>query len=324
MATPNGTSSPSPSASLTSLAGVSEQQSLICSVIPPMLFDNHKGQAGRIGILGGSIEYAGAAFYAAMAALKMGADLAYVFCPSSAAVPIRSYSPEVMVFPVLDAPNALDCLRNDYLPRLHSLVIGPGLGRSEKLLDLLSGVVSKARELKLPVVIDADGLYFVTLKPELVRGYQRVILTPNLPEMERLHSAVLGYPAPEDRHAGVQALARALGYVTVLVKGKDDVISDGKSCVQCREQGCPRRCGGQGDVLAGMVGTFSHWSHTASGTDYPQSSSKHSPTLIAALGGAMLTRRCARQAFRKCSRSMLTTDILKEVRTSFAALFPVD
>ncbi|XP_064489561.1 ATP-dependent (S)-NAD(P)H-hydrate dehydratase-like [Ornithodoros turicata] len=317
------TNEASPSASLTSLVGVTEQQSLVCSIIPPMLYDSHKGQAGRVGIVGGSSEFTGAPFYAAMAALKLGADLAYVFCPSSAAVAIKSYSPELMVSPVLDAPNALDRLRNDYLPRLHSLIIGPGLGRSDKLLDLLPGLLSKARELHLPIVIDADGLHFVSLKPEMVRGYQRAILTPNVPEMERLHNAVLGYPPPEDKYAAVQGLARALGNVTVIAKGKDDIISDGNLCVPCREQGSPRRCGGQGDVLAGMVGTFSHWSHTArGGDDLPLRS--HSPTLIAALGGAMLVRRCARQAFRKCSRSMLTTDILREIRTSFAALFPVD
>ena len=65
----------------------------ILKVFPKMTTDSKKGDNGCIGVIGGSFEYTGAPFYVAMSALKMGADLAHVFCSKSAALPIKSYSP---------------------------------------------------------------------------------------------------------------------------------------------------------------------------------------------------------------------------------------
>ncbi|KAL3183658.1 hypothetical protein MRX96_033756 [Rhipicephalus microplus] len=78
---------------------VSAEQRLVCAIIPPLCSERHKGQAGRIGILGGSVDFTGAPYFAGMAALRTGADLAYVLCPSSAAPAIKSYGPELMVMP---------------------------------------------------------------------------------------------------------------------------------------------------------------------------------------------------------------------------------
>ena len=72
-------------------------------LVPPLTHANHKGQHGRIGIIGGSVDYSGAPFYAAQSALRFGADLSFVFCAKQAAGPIKSYSPELMVFPFYDA-----------------------------------------------------------------------------------------------------------------------------------------------------------------------------------------------------------------------------
>lgn len=63
----------------------------------------HKGEAGRIGVIGGSLEYTGAPYYAGIAALKFGADLCHVFCPKAASIPLKCYSPELIVHPILDA-----------------------------------------------------------------------------------------------------------------------------------------------------------------------------------------------------------------------------
>jgi len=60
----------------------------------------HKGQCGRIAILGGCEEYTGAPYFAATAALRGGADLAHIFCEKSAATAIKAYSPDIIVHPV--------------------------------------------------------------------------------------------------------------------------------------------------------------------------------------------------------------------------------
>lgn len=305
---------------------VSPEQRMVCAVIPPLDGKHHKGQSGRIGILGGSADFTGAPFFAGMAALRTGADLAYVLCPACAAPAIKSYSPELMVMPFPDTggPDAAVKRVCELLPRLHALVVGPGLGRADSARAVLEPVVAKARMLSLPLVFDADALYFVAQNPELVRGYTRALLTPNAAELQRLSVAVLGSKwTSTDRADTVGQLARALGNVTVLAKGPEDVISDGSTVQLCREQGSPRRCGGQGDVLSGAAATLLHWSCSA---DRPSGdvASQIPPVPLAALGAAMLTRRCSRLAFRKMARSTLTTDLLAEVRTAFSSLFPVD
>ena len=66
-------------------------------LFPPLSSSSHKGSHGRIAILGGSNKYTGAPYYAAQAALNCGVDLATIFCATEASVPIKCYSPELMV-----------------------------------------------------------------------------------------------------------------------------------------------------------------------------------------------------------------------------------
>ncbi|XP_045338055.1 ATP-dependent (S)-NAD(P)H-hydrate dehydratase isoform X3 [Leopardus geoffroyi] len=107
---------------------------LVRNIIPPLTTKKHKGQDGRIGIVGGCQEYTGAPYFAAISALKVGADLSHVFCTREAAPVIKSYSPELIVHPVLDSPSAVQDVET-WLPRLHALVVGPGLGRDNILLE---------------------------------------------------------------------------------------------------------------------------------------------------------------------------------------------
>lgn len=306
---------------------VSAEQRLVCAIIPPLYSERHKGQAGRIAILGGSADFTGAPYFAGMAALRTGADLAYVLCPPSAAQAIKSYSPELMVMPLPETggPDAAAHRVCELLPRVHALVVGPGLGRADAARDLLKTVVAKARSLSLPLVVDADGLHFVAQDPDMVRGYQRALLTPNAAELQVLCNAVLGArTAVPDRAEAARQLARGLGNVTVLAKGPEDVVTDGRVSVHCREQGSPRRCGGQGDIVSGAAATLMHWSHAADAPAGDGAAGQLAPAPLAALGAAMLVRRCSRLAFQKMARSTLASDMLAEMRTAFSALFPVD
>lgn len=73
--------------------------------IPPLLFEAHKGEAGRIGVVGGCEEYTGAPIFASMAAFRTGADLVHVFCSTNAAIPIKCFSPDLIVHPILVSVN---------------------------------------------------------------------------------------------------------------------------------------------------------------------------------------------------------------------------
>ncbi|KAF4025824.1 hypothetical protein G4228_017665 [Cervus hanglu yarkandensis] len=258
---------------------------LVRNVVPSLTTKKHKGQDGRIGVVGGCREYTGAPYFAAISALKVGADLSHVFCTQEAAPVIKSYSPELIVHPVLDSPDAVRDVEQ-WLPRLHALVVGPGLGRDDTLLENVKGILEASKARGVPVVIDAvsvapalpplhhgpcgrpsdlsprlqDGLWLIAQQPALIQGYRRAVLTPNHVEFGRLSEAVLGAPLDGgDRHGAVLRLSQALGNVTVVQKGEQDVISDGEQVLVCSQEGSGRRCGGQGDLLSGSLGVLAHW-----------------------------------------------------------------
>ncbi|KAM5147450.1 ATP-dependent (S)-NAD(P)H-hydrate dehydratase isoform 3-T3 [Callospermophilus lateralis] len=204
---------------------------LVRNIIPALTAKKHKGQDGRIGVVGGCQEYTGAPYFAAISALKVGADLAHVFCAKEAAPVIKSYSPELIVHPVLDSPNAVLEVEK-WLPRLHALVVGPGLGRDGPILDSVKGILESSKARDIPVVVDADGLWLVAQQPALVHGYQKAVLTPNHVEFIRLYEAVLRGPVDSsDPHGSVLRLSQALGNVTVVQKGEHDLISDGQQAL---------------------------------------------------------------------------------------------
>jgi ATP-dependent NAD(P)H-hydrate dehydratase len=132
---------------------------LLKPLVPPISYSDYKGVMGRIGILGGSVDYTGAPYYAADAALKFGADLSFVFCSQEASAPIKSYSPELMVTPFYNDINMFsedssvveqEILKSiakvkDTLPRIHTLVVGPGLGRHPNVMKAVSQILEEAR-----------------------------------------------------------------------------------------------------------------------------------------------------------------------------------
>uniref|UniRef100_A0A667X1N3 ATP-dependent (S)-NAD(P)H-hydrate dehydratase n=1 Tax=Myripristis murdjan TaxID=586833 RepID=A0A667X1N3_9TELE len=291
--------------------------SLVKSIVPPLSSKKHKGQDGRIGIIGGCQEYTGAPYFAAISALKVGADLSHVFCTRDAATVIKSYSPELIVHPVLDSPNAVEEIEK-WLPRLHGLVVGPGLGREDSLLKTAKEVIEKSKARDIPIVIDADGLWLVSQQPSVIQGYQKGILTPNFMEFTRLYEALHHEPMDSSDHQrSAMQLSVAMGNLTVVLKGEQDVITDGNKVISCSVEGSGRRCGGQGDLLSGSMGVLAHWAYTSS-TGMVKSVN---PAMVAAFGACSLTRQCNSQAFHRHGRSTTTSDMIQEIGSAFKKLF---
>lgn len=146
------------------------------------------------------------------------------------------------------------------LPRLHVLVVGPGLGRDPLMHAAAARVLRAAREKGLPLVLDADALLIVQKDPGLVSGYEAAVLTPNVVEFSRLCKAVdLDVDPGEGGSRAVEELARKLGGVTIIQKGKQDLVSNGKVTMAVDVEGGRKRSGGQGDTLTGSVATFLAW-----------------------------------------------------------------
>jgi len=292
--------------SMLSTAGIPNNSIMeqVKNIIPKLSNDRHKGQAGRIGIVGGSKEYTGAAYFSAISAFKVGADLVHVFCAQGAAPVIKGYSPDLIVHPLLDSENALAEIE-PWLDRLHVLLIGPGLGRETNVLATVSELIKLCRRLKKPLVIDADGLFLINQDLSLIKDYPGVILTPNVAEFSRLFG----------EH--VEEKIKDLGLdITVIEKGFKDRIYNSTNTsnapYECPHGGSGRRCGGQGDLMSGAIAVFYHWSLE----------SKHpSAAFIASYAGSFLTKKCNEYAFSLKGRSMLTTDMIEQIHKVFDDYF---
>ncbi|MDP1553426.1 MAG: NAD(P)H-hydrate epimerase, partial [Methanobacteriaceae archaeon] len=119
----------------------------------------HKGGNGRVLIVGGSKEYSGAPALAGMAALSAGVDLVTIVCPDSASVPIKSYSPDLIVIPVSgDYINqgAVDTILG-LSKKADCILLGCGIGESNESYMALNTIVKNLGEHK-SMVIDADAL----------------------------------------------------------------------------------------------------------------------------------------------------------------------
>eukprot|EP00093_Oithona_nana_P014680 14680.XXX_327602_324195_1 [CDS] Oithona nana genome sequencing. len=293
-------------------------QQKVRSIVPKLTNNMHKGQCGRICIFGGCIMYTGAPYFAAISALKTGADLTHVFCEREAGQVIKSYSPELIVHPVLDTEYVMEEI-DRWLPRFHCVVLGPGLGRNQSMLGRISIVIDKCKARNIPIVIDADGLWHLTNNPNVIHGYTKAVLTPNAMEFSRLvHSVLKRGDFPPQVHPDPQAVlevSQALGGVTIVHKGSVDVISNGSFTEKVTDDGCPRRCGGQGDLLSGSLATFLFWA--TRNPDCPEPGAG----VIAGWAGARIARACAAQAFAQHGRATTTTDLINELEPAFSRLF---
>lgn len=201
--------------------------------------DSHKGENGKIAVIGGSRFIHGAPIFAALAAEASGVDLLFLFVPPAHEDVTKqaSYNFQVQVFkedelgtkdvgPILQQLASMDCA-----------VIGPGLDRTPSILNVIRQIVTGA---PCPIVLDASALQPETL--EWVRG-KSAVLTPHLGELERMNVDI--------DHLGDVAVAYG---VTILLKGPTDMIVGADGSLKMSDGGnAGLTVGGTGDALAGLT-----------------------------------------------------------------------
>jgi ATP-dependent NAD(P)H-hydrate dehydratase len=179
----------------------------IHNIIITLNNSSHKGQSGRICVIGGSQEYSGAPYYSAISSLKFGGDLAFVYCSSEALIPIKCYSPELIVnsFYDMNELNDLSSNENNNIEKIieistrvtcnfskyHAIIIGPGLGRNLSLFKIIEQIIIKAKNDQIPMIIDADGLFLISMNLNLIYACKTCILTPNYVEFSRLVNSAI-------------------------------------------------------------------------------------------------------------------------------------
>jgi len=209
--------------------------------------ESHKGDHGRVFVIGGG-PYTGAPALSAQAALRAGADLAYVAAPGAVAETIQGYAEDLIVERYEGehlAPRWVDPLLERARER-DVVVLGPGLGDAPETREAVRAFLESYDG---RAVIDADALAAV---PE-VETAATLVCTPHQGEL-----AEMGGPTEEDwreRAEAVEGFAADLGH-TMLVKGPYDVISDGAETRVNRTGNPGMTVGGTGDVLAGVTGAL--------------------------------------------------------------------
>ncbi len=219
------------------------------ALVPPRDPEGHKGTFGKVMLLCGSRGFTGAAWFAAMGALRSGAGLVYLGVPESIYAIEAVKLNEPVIFPLPEEGGTLseaaipEILRR--LPQMDAVLLGCGLGQSPGVLKVAEAVLDAA---VCPVVLDADGINILSQHRDILRRRNApTVLTPHDGEFARIGGDLQG-----ERMETTQALARDLGCI-VLRKGHRTCITDGAVCCRNTTGNSGMATGGSGDVLAGIL-----------------------------------------------------------------------
>jgi NAD(P)H-hydrate epimerase len=274
----------------------------VLGALPKRRADAHKGDYGRLLVVGGSSRYVGAPALAGLAALRSGVDLATIAAPEKTALAINSLSPDLITIKL----SCLD-LKPAVLPEIFAelekstaAIIGPGLGAKPETKKSVLEVVKRLRGLNLPALFDADALKALALKLDLIHQMPWV-LTPHAGEFEILSGTEL--PANlRARIREVGAFAKKIG-CTVLLKSHVDIIASPTGKTKLNRTGNPgMTVGGTGDVLSGIIGAF-----LAQGVD----------TFKATVAGAWVCGRAGDLCLREKGPEFLASDLIQELPKVF-------
>lgn len=231
---------------------------------------SHKGNNGKILIVGGSKDYHGAPTIAGLSAIASGADLVYIACPISVSLAIKQESPDLIVKGLDSGDKTKDYLNLENLDEILEIIddtdvdavlLGPGAGRDEetgKLFNIL------AKKIEKPLVMDADALKLVD--HIIVKNREDLIITPHLNEFKSFFSDYIDnnginliseteknrYDKLKEKIANFQNITSNING-TVVLKGQYDLIFNKKS-FRVNKTGNPgMTVGGTGDSLAGLA-----------------------------------------------------------------------
>ena len=261
--------------------------------LPRLRAGVHKGDRGRIVIIGGHPGMSGALRIAARAAFGAGAGLVHAVAPQETVAALVTAEPDLQTLAHALAPPVAPELQA-LIEKADGIVIGPGQGRSREGAEFVIAVLETATA----AVIDADALFVLQGSVERLRqlaGNRRFVLTPHHGEFRTL------FPDDAERlesdpWSSAESAAQRSG-CTVLLKGVPTVIArDGSPIVTVAAGNPGLATGGSGDLLSGLIGTF-----LAAGLE---------PDLAAALGAQSLGRSADFAARRTSARSVRPMDVI--------------
>ena len=206
--------------------------------------EDHKGDNGRVLVIGGSEDFIGAPALAGLAALRAGADLVVIAAPEKTAWAINNISPDLITkklkgdFLSFDNVKELIEMSEDF----DVIVIGNGIGQEPSTIDLVKELVERIPQ---PKVIDADAL-----KALHDAEFTNAVLTPHEKEFEILTDEKV----PKETEKKIELVKQfATRDVIITLKGPIDIISNKKETKLNKTGNKGMTIAGTGDVLAGIT-----------------------------------------------------------------------
>ena len=226
--------------------------SIVKKYIPPRNLNSRKGDNGKVLVVGGSYMYHGAPILSSLAALRTGADLVYTAVPKVNAQASRAISPDLIVIPLADSKltrGSVNKLLGQIPVGIDSAAIGMGLAVEN--IEALKLLIKSLIERDVRLSLDASALRKEILP--IIKG-KNVVITPHSGEFER----IFGEKIPSNKKTRISTLEKLAkkNSITILLKGQDDIITDGVMILINAKKTPAMTVGGTGDVLSGIVASM--------------------------------------------------------------------
>jgi len=228
--------------------------------LPPRAPESHKGDYGRLLLVGGSPGLAGAIGLAGMAALRSGAGLVTLLVPRSIQATVAGFEPSMMTLGMgAQSVGGEGVLRKEDAGAIRAAAqqatvvgLGPGLGRAAETVRLVHALY---HHLRGPLVVDADGLYGLAEQPTLLQSPAGPrVLTPHPGEFARFTGQpVVASTGGRVEQAALLSRRDGQGGTIVVLKGHRTVICDGRKYAVNATGNPGMATGGTGDCLTGMI-----------------------------------------------------------------------
>ena len=226
--------------------------SMVRKYIRPRKSDSRKGDNGKVLVVGGSYMYHGAPILSSLAALRTGCDLVYTAVPKVNAQATRAASADLIVIPLADSKltrGSVNKLLGQIPAGIDSATIGMGLAVQD--IEALKLLVKSLIERDVRLSLDASALRKEILP--IIKA-KNVLVTPHASEFERL----FGEKIPDNKKTRISIVEKHAkkNSITILLKGMDDIITDGTKTLINSKKTPAMTVGGTGDVLSGIAASM--------------------------------------------------------------------
>ena len=225
---------------------------MVRKYIRPRKSNSRIGDNGKVLVVGGSYMYHGAPILSSLAALRTGCDLVYTAVPKVNAQATRAASADLIVIPLADSKltrGSVNKLLGQIPAGIDSATIGMGLAVQD--IEALKLLVKSLIERDVRLSLDASALRKEILP--IIKA-KNVLVTPHASEFERL----FGEKIPDNKKTRISIVEKHAkkNSITILLKGMDDIITDGTKTLINSKKTPAMTVGGTGDVLSGIAASM--------------------------------------------------------------------